>query len=126
MVQLPLGDPRDGLKSRAELAAEDTLGVLRPEGTNHQERVYRLTFNVKQQTRCPAQTNAEKVLAARRAGIRRVILPKENRKDLQDLPDPVRQEMEFVFVEKVEDLLAAAIPELAERLTVDEAGVKGA
>ncbi len=61
----------------------------------------------------------EKVLAARRAGLRRVILPKENRKDLQDLPDPVREEMEFVFVEKVEDLLAAAIPELAERLTVD-------
>src|SRR5204862_1525785 len=38
----------------------------------------------------------EKVLAARRAGIKRVILPKENKKDLRDLPDPVREEMEFI------------------------------
>ena len=39
----------------------------------------------------------EKVLAARRAGIRRVILPKENQKDLRELPEQVRAEMEFVL-----------------------------
>ena len=60
----------------------------------------------------------EKVLAARRAGIRRVILPKDNAKDLRDLPDHVRAEMEIVLVERIEDVLAAAIPQLAERLTV--------
>ena len=38
----------------------------------------------------------EKVLAARRAGIRRVILPKDNEKDLRELPEDVRREMEFV------------------------------
>ncbi|MEK7405020.1 MAG: endopeptidase La, partial [Acidobacteriota bacterium] len=54
----------------------------------------------------------EKVLAARRAGIRRVILPKPNQQDLRELPDDVRQEMEFVFVERVEDVLAAAIPRM--------------
>ena len=59
----------------------------------------------------------EKVLAARRAGIQRVILPKENEKDLRDLPEHVRAEMEFVLAERVEDVLAAAIPSLAERLT---------
>jgi len=59
----------------------------------------------------------EKVLAARRAGIRRVILPKDNAKDLRDLPDHVRAEMEIVLVERIEDVLAAAIPQLAERLT---------
>ncbi len=58
----------------------------------------------------------EKVLAARRAGIRRVILPKENEKDLRELPDNVRAEMGFVFVERVEDALSAAIPGLAERM----------
>jgi hypothetical protein len=42
------------------------------------------------------------------AGFRRAILPKENQKDLRDLPDAVRQEMEFVFAEKVEDVLRAA------------------
>ena len=59
----------------------------------------------------------EKVLAARRAGMQRVILPKENEKDLRELPEHVRTEMEFVLVERVEDVLAAAIPRLAERLT---------
>jgi ATP-dependent Lon protease len=58
----------------------------------------------------------EKVLAARRAGIRRVILPEQNAKDLRDLPDEVRQEMQFVLARRVEDVLAAAIPGLAERL----------
>lgn len=47
----------------------------------------------------------EKVLAARRSNIRRVILPRENEKNLRDLPEHVRQEMEFVFVEKVSDVL---------------------
>jgi ATP-dependent Lon protease len=50
----------------------------------------------------------EKVLAARRAGIRRVILPKENEKDLADLPDTVRAEMAVVLVETAEELLPAA------------------
>jgi len=54
----------------------------------------------------------EKVLAARRAGIKRVILPKANEKDLRDLPEEVRREIEFIFVERIEEVLAAAIPEL--------------
>jgi ATP-dependent Lon protease len=58
----------------------------------------------------------EKVLAARRAGIRRVILPKDNEKDLRELPDHVREEMEFVFAERIEEVLSAAIPDLADRL----------
>ncbi|HLN32579.1 MAG TPA: endopeptidase La [Gemmataceae bacterium] len=58
----------------------------------------------------------EKVLAARRAGIRRVILPKDNEKDLRDLPETVRQELTLILVERAEDALHAAIPELAERL----------
>jgi ATP-dependent Lon protease len=54
----------------------------------------------------------EKVLAARRSGIRRVILPKVNEKDLRELPEPVRREMEFVPAERIEDVLKAVIPEL--------------
>ena len=52
----------------------------------------------------------EKVLAARRTGIRRVILPADNEKDLRDVPEEVRREMEFVFAERVEDVLEAAVP----------------
>jgi ATP-dependent Lon protease len=58
----------------------------------------------------------EKVLAARRSGIRTVILPKANQKDLRDLPDEVRQEMEFIFAQRVEDVLRVAIPQLSERM----------
>ncbi len=54
----------------------------------------------------------EKVLAARRVGIKRVILPRGNQKDLRDLPDEVRQEMEFIFADRVEDVLQAVIPGL--------------
>lgn len=57
----------------------------------------------------------EKVLAAHRAGVRRVILPKENEKDLSELPDHVRKAVEFVCAERIEDVLVAAIPDLAER-----------
>jgi ATP-dependent Lon protease len=43
----------------------------------------------------------EKVLAARRAGLKRVVLPRGNQKDLRDLPEEVRSEMEFVFADRV-------------------------
>src|SRR5277367_2066035 len=55
----------------------------------------------------------EKVLAARRAGIKRVIAPRGNQKDLRDLPDEVRQEMTFIFADRVEDVLREMIPGLA-------------
>jgi ATP-dependent Lon protease len=54
----------------------------------------------------------EKVLAARRAGIRRVVLPRANEKDLKELPDHVRAGMEFVFADRIEDVLRAAVPEI--------------
>lgn len=60
----------------------------------------------------------EKVLAAHRAGIRHVILPRQNDKDLVDVPDHVRGELVFTFAERIEDVLAVAIPELAQRLGV--------
>ena len=55
-------------------------------------------------------------MAARRAEISRVILPAGNAKDLRELPENVRAEMTFLFVERVEDVFAAALPALAERL----------
>jgi ATP-dependent Lon protease len=58
----------------------------------------------------------EKVLAARRTEIFRVILPAGNEKDLRELPENVRAEMTFLFVERIEDVFAAAMPALAERL----------
>ena len=60
----------------------------------------------------------EKVLAARRAGIRRVVIPKANLKDLRDLPEEVRKEMEFIPAERIEQVLQALIPSLAPRLAL--------
>jgi ATP-dependent Lon protease len=50
----------------------------------------------------------DKVLAAQRAGVRRVILPKENEPDLADLPTEARKEIEFVLTDHVDEVLAAA------------------
>ena len=51
----------------------------------------------------------EKVLAAHRAGLKTVILPARNEKDLDELPDEVRKGMEFVFAENVGDVWNAAL-----------------
>jgi len=51
----------------------------------------------------------EKILAAHRAGIKRVLLPKENERDLEDVPEDVRSELSFVTVETVEEVLKAAL-----------------
>ena len=51
----------------------------------------------------------EKVLAAHRAGLKTVILPNRNEKDLEDLPQEVRDSMKFILVEKVEQVFDAAL-----------------
>jgi len=51
----------------------------------------------------------EKVLAAHRAGLKTVILPKQNEKDLDDVPEEVRKALKFVLAERVDDVFAAAI-----------------
>ncbi len=54
----------------------------------------------------------EKVLAAHRAGIRRIVLPKDNEADLDKLPETVRAELTITLVERLEDVLAVALPTL--------------
>jgi ATP-dependent Lon protease len=51
----------------------------------------------------------EKCVAAARAGIRTVILPARNRRDLDDIPESVRAKLEFVWAEKMEEVLARAL-----------------
>jgi ATP-dependent Lon protease len=50
----------------------------------------------------------EKVLAAQRVGLKRVILPRENEHDLEDLPPETRAELEFTLVDTIEEVLAVA------------------
>ena len=51
----------------------------------------------------------EKVLAAHRAGIRRILLPSRNEADTDDIPDDVKNELQIVFVSKITEVLDAAL-----------------
>jgi ATP-dependent Lon protease len=51
----------------------------------------------------------EKVLAAQRAGLKRVILPRENGSDLEELPDDAREAMQFILADELPEVLAAAL-----------------
>jgi ATP-dependent Lon protease len=51
----------------------------------------------------------EKCIAAARAGIHTVILPARNRRDLDDIPESVRSQLEFVWADKIDDVLARAL-----------------
>jgi ATP-dependent Lon protease len=60
----------------------------------------------------------EKVLAAHRSGLKSVVLPSYNEADLEDIPEEVRKEIQFVFAETVDDVLKAAlepaVPDVAQ------------
>jgi ATP-dependent Lon protease len=51
----------------------------------------------------------EKALAAKRMGIKKVVMPARNRKDLEDIPKYVKKDMEFVFAEKMDDVIKLAL-----------------
>ena len=54
----------------------------------------------------------EKVTAAHRSGIKEVILPNQNKKDLEDVPKHVAKDLEIHFAKEIKDVLVLAIPEL--------------
>ena len=55
----------------------------------------------------------EKALAAYRAGIRRVIIPKANEKDIADIPKEVKNDIEFVTAERADEVFKVALAEKA-------------
>jgi ATP-dependent Lon protease len=65
----------------------------------------------------------EKVLAAHRAGIKRVIAPERNRADLDEVPDEVKRDLDFVFVARMDQVVDAALEErpAARRVSVPQA-----
>ena len=64
----------------------------------------------------------EKVLAAHRAGIRRVVMPQRNEKDLQEIPEEIREDMKFDFVQRIGEVLPLVlVPEGGEASVHDQA-----
>jgi ATP-dependent Lon protease len=51
----------------------------------------------------------EKVVAAHGAGIKRVMLPARNQKDLEDIPEAARKELEFVWLDRVDEAVSSAL-----------------
>jgi ATP-dependent Lon protease len=64
----------------------------------------------------------EKTIAAHRAGIHTVMLPARNRKDLEDVPESVRRDLKFVWMERVEEAIANAIEEPAGQTPLSATG----
>src|SRR3972149_2727783 len=59
----------------------------------------------------------EKTLAAKRMGIKTVVLPKRNRKDLEDIPKYIKKDMEFIFAETMDDVLKVSLKKTNSRKT---------
>jgi ATP-dependent Lon protease len=57
----------------------------------------------------------EKMLAAHRAGIKRILMPERNKKDMIDVPDQAKNEMEFFFIKKIDEILPLVLTELPEK-----------
>jgi ATP-dependent Lon protease len=62
----------------------------------------------------------EKLLAALRAGIKKVMIPEENAKDLADIPDNVKSEMEIIPVARMDEVLRHALTRYPDAITWDE------
>jgi ATP-dependent Lon protease len=63
----------------------------------------------------------EKVVAAARAGLGMVILPARNRKDYEDIPEAARSKLRFVWAERVEDAIEAALEPAATNAALETA-----
>jgi ATP-dependent Lon protease len=51
----------------------------------------------------------EKVIAGHRAGLKTIILPKENQKDMEDVPDKVKKDIKFIFASDISEVLSVAL-----------------
>ncbi|MCS6925610.1 MAG: endopeptidase La [Candidatus Binatia bacterium] len=99
---IPKDGPSAGITMATSLASLLTGRPVRP----HLAMTGEITLRGKVM---PVGGVKEKVLAARRAGVTTVILPKRNEKDLEDVPPNVRAEMEFRFVETIDEVLDLAL-----------------
>jgi ATP-dependent Lon protease len=99
---IPKDGPSAGITMAASLVSAFTRVPVRADGAMTGEITLR--GNV-----LPVGGIKQKVLAAYRAGIREVILPEENEKDLEEIPDDVRGEMTYRFVEHMDEVLSHAL-----------------
>jgi len=106
-VHVPSGaTPKDGPSAGITLATSITSALLGIPVRND----VAMTGEISLRGRVlPIGGLREKLLAARRSGIKKVIMPRDNEKDLKDVPDEVLHDLEIVFVEHVDEVLPQAL-----------------
>ena len=107
-IHVPAGAvPKDGPSAGTAMAT--ALASLAPGGPVSEDVAMTGEITLTGQV-LPIGGVKEKVLAAERAGLGTVILPKENEADLDDLPPDVRKVMRFVLADTIDDVFGAAFP----------------
>ena len=102
---LPLFDPRQAPNGREPRIDEGSKGAQHdPQKTCHAFTVAKSGYG----GRRDRPQAREKVLAAQRAGLKRVILPSENEPELEELPVETRRELDFVLVDSIEEVFDVA------------------
>jgi ATP-dependent Lon protease len=107
-IHIPAGaTPKDGPSAGITIATA-VLSLLKERPVPHEMAMTgELTLSGRV---LPVGGIKEKILAARRAGVKTVILPKKNEKNLEDIPDYIKEEMNFIFVEHIQEVLDLALP----------------
>jgi ATP-dependent Lon protease len=107
-IHIPAGaTPKDGPSAGITIATA-VLSLLKAKPVPHE---IAMTGELTLSGRIlPVGGIKEKILAARRAGVKTVILPKENERNLEDIPDYIKKEMTFVLVEHIQEVLDLTLP----------------
>ena len=124
-IHIPAGAvPKDGPSAGVTLATALLSAVTRRPVSREVAMTGEITLRGRV---LPVGGIKEKVLAAHRAGAKTIVLPRENERDLDDVPEHVRQELRFVLADSVDDVLKVALlpaqaPEPAEEPEAVAAG----
>jgi len=107
-IHVPAGaTPKDGPSAGITIATA-VLSLLKEEPVS---REIAMTGELTLSGRVlPVGGIKEKILAARRAGVKTVVLPKQNEKNLDDIPDYIKKEMNFVLVEHFQEVVDLTLP----------------
>ncbi len=107
-IHIPSGaTPKDGPSAGITIATA-VLSLLKKKAVPHEIAMTgELTLSGRV---LPVGGIKEKILAARQAGVKTVILPKKNEKNLEDIPDYIKKEMKFILVDHVQEVLDLVLP----------------
>ena len=107
-IHIPAGaTPKDGPSAGITIATA-VLSLLKEKPVPHEMAMTgELTLSGRV---LPVGGIKEKILAARRAGVKTVILPKKNEKNLDDIPGYIKKEMNFILVEHIQEVLDLTLP----------------